>query len=921
MYFSKLAEYFEKLEETSSRLTLIEILSKLFDEVKSDEIAQVVYLLQGRVAPFYEATEIGMSEKLVAASIARAYGVKKEEVLKEFGRVGDLGKVAERLSKNKGSNLSVEEVFKTLREIAKLSGDGTVEKKISSLVGLLSKVDGISAKHLVRIPLGASRLGIGDPTVLDGFAASKLGDRKKRKELEGAYNRTSDLGIIGETLWKGGLKAVQKLDVTVGRPIRSQLAERLPDPKTILEKMDGKAHVQYKYDGFRCVGGFTPIYVKEKGITSVRDLKAGDLVLTKTGAFKKVLAKHKRIIRKAERLFQFKTYLGEEVKISEGHPLLCLVNRKEIWRNIEDINPGDEIVFPLPKFQPNNPHPAPEKLELQTISGYKKTFILNENFYRFLGFWIGDGFTNNFHNTERVGLTFNAKTEARLANYYEEIISKELQVPKITRYLHNGGLNLYWRDEPLRHWLSTDFRREWLGKKLPDWFVHVSKKNFEQFLEGWIESDGSTDKDGVTKIVTKERDLAATAQLTALSLGIVVGLHYIRVKGKTYYQLVIPKTDRKVRVKGNRLIVKVLSSKEMKYRDPRTQLYDIQVEDDESFCVPMATLHNCQIHKNGKEVRLFSRNLEETTLMFPDIIKGVLNQVKADSVILDSEALAYSPESEEFLPFQETTKRRRKYGIEEMAIKLPLKAFVFDIMYLNGKSLMEETLESRIKSLESSVKGDEVLIPQPGEITESVERIQELFDDALTKGLEGLIVKRPDSKYEAGGRNFNWVKLKRHSSGELKDTIDCVILGYIFGKGKRSSFGAGALLVGVYDKEKDEFVTVSKIGTGLTDEEWREIHKRADKIKVAHKPARVISIMTPSVWIAPEIVIEVLADEITKSPTHTAGASTSSASGEKTPGYALRFPRLVKFREADKKAEDATTVKELIEMYNQQYKK
>jgi DNA ligase-1 len=109
--------------------------------------------------------------------------------------------------------------------------------------------------------------------------------------------------------------------------------------------------------------------------------------------------------------------------------------------------------------------------------------------------------------------------------------------------------------------------------------------------------------------------------------------------------------------------------------------------------------------------------------------------------------------------------------------------------------------------------------------------------------------------------------------------------------------------VGIYDKDKDEFVTVSKIGTGLSDDEWREIHKRADKIKVDHKPARVNSIMEPSVWIRPEIVIEVLADEITRSPNHTAGKDGDE------PGYALRFPRLVKFRDADKKAEDATTIK------------
>ncbi|MBI2021281.1 ATP-dependent DNA ligase, partial [Candidatus Daviesbacteria bacterium] len=322
-----------------------------------------------------------------------------------------------------------------------------------------------------------------------------------------------------------------------------------------------------------------------------------------------------------------------------------------------------------------------------------------------------------------------------------------------------------------------------------------------------------------------------------------------------------------------------------------------------------------QGHKNGEEIRLFSRNLEETTHMFPDIVEGIRKQIKAKSVIFDSEALAYNPESNEFLPFQETTQRRRKHGIEEATKRLPLKAMVFDVMYLNGKSLMDLPVSERVKNLTKIIEGEQVLIPQPGEITDKKEVIQKAFDEAISEGLEGLIVKRPGSLYEAGARNFNWVKQKRNSSGELNDTVDCVILGYVFGKGKRSSFGAGALLVGVYDDKKDEFVTVSKIGTGLTDEEWREIHKRADKIKLDQKPARINSILTPSVWIVPEIVIEVLADEITRSPVHTAGKEGSD------PGYALRFPRLVKFRQSDKKAEDATTVKELIEMYKQQYSK
>ena len=193
--------------------------------------------------------------------------------------------------------------------------------------------------------------------------------------------------------------------------------------------------------------------------------------------------------------------------------------------------------------------------------------------------------------------------------------------------------------------------------------------------------------------------------------------------------------------------------------------------------------------------------------------------------------------------------------------------------------------------------------------------LQGLLDDAISKGLEGLVVKRLESPYEAGGRNFNWVKLKRHSDGELSDTIDCVILGYITGKGKRTEFGAGALLVGVYDSQKDEFVSISRLGTGLTDDEWREIHKRADRIKVDHKPARVNSQIVPSVWIEPSIVIEVLADEITRSPLHTAGKT------ETENGFALRFPRLVSFRNADKKPEDATSVEEIKRLFEIQYGK
>jgi DNA ligase-1 len=230
---------------------------------------------------------------------------------------------------------------------------------------------------------------------------------------------------------------------------------------------------------------------------------------------------------------------------------------------------------------------------------------------------------------------------------------------------------------------------------------------------------------------------------------------------------------------------------------------------------------------------------------------------------------------------------------------------VFDIMYRDGQALLDRPLTERIETLVSTVKGSDQLQAERGQIVDDANRLELAFEEALGRGLEGLVVKRVDSPYQAGARNFNWVKLKKHSRGALEDTIDCVMLGYFVGRGKRAELGVGALLVGVYDQDNDEFVTVTRIGTGLGDEQWREVATRAAPFRSEERPARVRSTVTPSVWVEPKIVLEVLADEITISPNHTAG-------------YALRFPHVIRFRDADKRPEDATTLKELVELYQQQ---
>jgi DNA ligase 1 len=583
MEFAHLARTFEELERTSSRLSLIELVTQLFRSIeRPEEIQQVCYLMQGRVAPFYEALEMGMAEKSVSKAIDLASGSTTEQIEALYAKLGDLGLVAEQVqneTKDTPSHLSIDDVFEELRAIAHTSGKGAIESKSARLVSLLRQVDSVSARYVVRILLGNLRMGIGDATVLDALAKARWNDAKKRKLLEGAYHKTSDLGLIARTLWEypeeeEAQRVIAAMDVQVGKPVHSQLAERLPSAEAIIAKM-GAVVAQYKYDGLRA-----------------------------------------------------------------------------------------------------------------------------------------------------------------------------------------------------------------------------------------------------------------------------------------------------------------------------------------------------QIHKDGEHVTIFSRNLEDQSHMFPELIEGTRKQIRAESVILDAEALAYNATSEEFLPFQETTRRRRKHGIEALAEQLPLKAFVFDILYRDGVSLLDMPLVERLQILEETLRpADETLMLTASHTLEDANALILLFDEAISKGLEGLVVKKPESRYEAGARNFNWVKIKRHSAGALGDTIDCVLLGYLFGRGKRAALGAGSLLVGLYDPERDLFVTVTKIGTGLSDEQWRSIRERTRGLEVDHRPARVSSLIEPSVWVEPQLVLEILADEITRSPIHTAGKVGAE------PGYALRFPRLVSFREADKKPEDATTVQELIELYESQGKK
>jgi DNA ligase-1 len=309
-------------------------------------------------------------------------------------------------------------------------------------------------------------------------------------------------------------------------------------------------------------------------------------------------------------------------------------------------------------------------------------------------------------------------------------------------------------------------------------------------------------------------------------------------------------------------------------------------------------------------VKLFTRNLEDVTDMFPEIVESA-RKMKEKSFILDSEVLGWDTEDKKFLPFQDTMQRRRKYEVKDKRTDIPVKALVFDILYLNGKSLLQEDTEKRIKKLENlntSKKGQgengDTLGGIQKTVTERVsnaEKLREIFDREVEKGHEGLIAKQKQGAYLPGTRNYEWIKLKKSMLKGLVDTIDLVVVGYNLGSGRRKEFGIGSILGAAYNEKEDVFETVCNVGTGFTDEQLREIYDTLKENSLKEKPKNVVEKgLEPDIWVDPKIVFTVEADEITKK--------------KDSDSLSLRFPRLVKWNR-DKKIIQATTVEELEEMY------
>jgi DNA ligase-1 len=597
MEFAILAESFNKMESTRKRLELTQFLVELFEKTPNDVISKIIYLIQGKLRPDFEGIELGVSEKLVLRAAKKSLGINENDIIGTLNKTGDLGTaISKTLEKKTQTGLfdfgidsdtydeamfttkanTVERIYEVLWSISQLEGAGKniQDKKINFISSLWNKSKPTEVKFVTKLLLGTLRLGVAENTVMDALAIAFSGNKDNRKKLQYAYNVSSDLGKVAETIATKGMEGIDKFEIILFNPIRPMLADRVKSEEEAMEKMGEEFAAEYKLDG------------------------------------------------------------------------------------------------------------------------------------------------------ERV-----------------------------------------------------------------------------------------------------------------------------------------------------------------------------------------------QLHIEGDKVELFSRSLERIESYYPDIIEKIPKNIQADNIILEAEAVAINENTGEFLPFQELMHRRRKYKIEKAVTEYPITVNFFDILYCNGKSCVELSYKERRDKLEKHVKEDEFAKYIPMSIVKNQNEIEDFMENSINAGSEGLMLKMLDKPYQAGSRGSHWLKLKREYRNELGDSLDLVVIGGFFGKGRRTG-NYGTLLLATYDEDEDTFPSICKVGTGFSDESLDQLYQILHpKVSIKKNP-RIVSEMEADVWFEPELVIEVVASEITLSPIHKAALNAI----RKDAGLALRFPKFTGKIRVEKAVEDASTNEEVITLYKGQKK-
>ena len=580
MEFSILVDSFYKMESTRKRLELTQFLVELFEKTPIEIISKIVYLIQGKLRPDFEGIELGVAERIAMRSISKSSGIPIKKIETEYRKGGDLGHAASIILEQKTQttflveDITVERVYETLFKIAKLEGPHSQDMKMKYISSLLNDASPLEANYILKLLLGTLRLGVAENTMMDALAIAFSGDKDNRKILQHAYNVSSDLGKVAETIAIDGIEEIKKFKIILFNPIRPMLADRIKSEEEAIEKMGNAFAAEYKLDG------------------------------------------------------------------------------------------------------------------------------------------------------ERV-----------------------------------------------------------------------------------------------------------------------------------------------------------------------------------------------QLHIEGEKMELFSRSLENISSYYPDIIEKIPKNIQVDNIIVEAEIVAINENTGKFLPFQELMHRRRKYKIEKAVTQYPITVNFFDILYCNGKSCLELNYKDRRRKLEESVKEDNFAKYIPMSIVTNKNEIEDFMENSINSGSEGLMLKLLDKPYQAGSRGSHWLKLKREYQNELGDSLDLVVIGGFFGKGRRTG-SYGTLLLATYDEDEDVFTSICKVGTGFTDEDLDQLYQMLNPKVTIKKNPRIISEMKADVWFEPELVIEVVASEITLSPIHKAAMNKI----RKETGLALRFPKFTGKIRVEKAVEDASTNEEIIALYKGQKK-
>jgi len=580
MEFSIIAELFEKMENTSKRIELTNILVELLKKTPKKIIPNVVYLLQGIIRPNFEGVELGVAEKLAIRAISKSSGLSIKKIEDDYRNCGNLGLTASNILKLKtqttftAEKITVERVYETLFKIANLEGKGSQDLKMKYISSLLNDATPLEAKFVLNILLSTLRLGIAENTVMDALAIGFTGKKEYRKQIEDAYNVSSDLGKVSEVIASEGLDGIKKFQISLFSPIRPMLADRIKSEEEAIKKMPTEFAAEYKLDG------------------------------------------------------------------------------------------------------------------------------------------------------ERV-----------------------------------------------------------------------------------------------------------------------------------------------------------------------------------------------QIHKQADKIILFSRRLENITKYYPDIVENIGNSLDVNEGIFEAEIVAINENTGEFLPFQELMHRRRKYKLKKAVLQYPITVNFFDVLYFDGKNCLNLKYSERRKILENSVKENNFAKLVPMAIVKNENEVEDFLENSINSGCEGLMLKILDAAYRAGTRGGNWLKLKREYRNELGDSLDLVVIGAYFGKGRRTG-RYGTLLLATYNPEKDNFPSICKVGTGFTDESLDQLYQILSNKVILKKNPRIESEMEADVWFEPELVLEIVASEITLSPIHKTALGTI----RKGAGLALRFPKFTGKIRIEKGSEDASTDEEVYSLYKGQTK-